>query len=279
MRTGYDSVNPSAIPTAAAVVAGYIDSVHYTWPVAAWDRFRGAVHVRIATKASTNDGHVLDVEMGDATPAEAPGWVVRRRAAGADPTIYTSASQWAAVMAAFANAGVAHPQYWIAHYDGDPRIPYGAVAKQYVDPPNSGGDWDLSAVADHWPGVDQGGAVTGPVDLTDAALNAIAQRVANWGYVDPPTSNPNDRNWVLVRTTRDAVLALAAKLDVDVTALEQAEATDHAALLAAVKAVTGGTTTGVTDAQLAALETAITASVPPAVLGALVARLTTTPTK
>jgi hypothetical protein len=155
MRTMYDSVTPSAIPTSAVLVAGYVDGP-YTWSKGDWARFPKAVKVRIATRAATNDGHVLDVEPGDATAAQAVNWVVMRRKAAVDPSIYCSQSAWAGVRAAFAAAGVAAPHYWIAHYDGDKTIPAGAVAKQYADPPNTGGHYDLSAVADHWPGVDQG---------------------------------------------------------------------------------------------------------------------------
>jgi hypothetical protein len=154
MRTLYDSTTATDIPRTAAMVAGYLPPSEFAWSAADWARFPGAVKVRIAVRATTNDGHVLDVEKGDATPEQAPGWVVMRREAGADPSIYCGVSTWPAVKAAFAAAKVAPPHYWIAHYDGDPTIPAGAIAKQYRDPPNSGGHWDLSAVADYWPGID-----------------------------------------------------------------------------------------------------------------------------
>jgi hypothetical protein len=155
MRTMYDSTTPSAIPTSAAMVAGYVDGP-FAWSNADWARFPRSVKVRIATRAATNDGHVLDVEPGDATAAQAVTWVHMRRVAGVDPSIYCSASAWPGVRAAFAAAKVVGPHYWIAHYDGSTAIPAGAVAKQYNDPPHTGGHYDLSAVADHWPGVDQG---------------------------------------------------------------------------------------------------------------------------
>jgi hypothetical protein len=155
MRTMYDSTTPSAIPTSAAMVAGYVDGP-FVWSKADWARFPRSVKVRIATRAATNDGHVLDVEPGDATSAQAVTWVVMRRRAGVDPSIYCSASAWPGVRAAFTAARVAGPHYWIAHYDGSKVVPAGAVAKQYADPPDTGGHYDLSVVADHWPGVDQG---------------------------------------------------------------------------------------------------------------------------
>jgi hypothetical protein len=172
-RTMYDSITPTDIPLTAAMVAGYVDGP-FAWSPAGWARFSSAVHVRIATRASTNDGHVLDVEPGDATATQAVAWVLMRRRAGADPTVYCGQSAWAAIQAAFAAAHVTQPHYWVAHYDGDPTIPAGAVAKQYTDPPNSGGHWDLSAVADHWPGVDK----ETTMDLTKQNLDDIAHAVA-----------------------------------------------------------------------------------------------------
>lgn len=188
MRTMYDSVTPTDIPTSAQMVAGYISGT-YRWPQSGWDRFPNAVHVKIATRADVNDGHVLDVEPGDATPAQAPGWVRMRRAAGVDPTVYTSLSEWASVRQAFAAAGVPEPHYWIAHYNGDRTIPAGAVAIQYADPPSSGGHYDLSAVADYWPGVDQGGAadMAWGSDTTQKQIDDIQERLASihFGHFKP----------------------------------------------------------------------------------------------
>src|SRR4051812_12158924 len=105
MRTMYDSVNAGAIPRDAALVAGYLAPSRYAWSAADWARFPHAVKVRIAIFADVDDGHVLDVEPGDATPAEAPGWVKRRRAAGIDPTVYCNASTWPTVRAKFRRQG------------------------------------------------------------------------------------------------------------------------------------------------------------------------------
>src|SRR5207302_962487 len=152
-RTLYDSITATDIPASAQVVAGYVNGT-YRWSDADWARFPNAIKVRIATRANVNDGHVLDVETGAATPGQAPGWVQMRRAAGIDPTVYCNASTQVAVQAAFDAAGVPQPHYWIAHYDNVPSLPPGAVAKQYIDPPSAGGHYDLSTVADYWPGVD-----------------------------------------------------------------------------------------------------------------------------
>lgn len=168
----YDSVNPARIPRDAEMVAGYVNGI-YAWKDTDWALFPHAVHVGIAVRASYNGGEVLDVERGDAAPAEAPGWVLMRREAGIDPTIYCSESLWTTVAREFNNQGVVAPHYWIAHYDGSPDIPIGAVAKQYSNTPG----WDVSSVADYWPGVDNlGGNVTISTADADVIINRLMER-------------------------------------------------------------------------------------------------------
>ncbi|MEU0467221.1 hypothetical protein ABZ215_24740 [Amycolatopsis sp. NPDC006131] len=155
----YDSTRANNIPADAGMVAGYVDQ--YTipkWSAEEWARFPRAVKVRIAKKASTNDGHVLDVEPGLAIPAEAPGWAQMRRRAGVAPTIYCNKATWGEVQEAFNDFRVPQPHYWIAHYNGERELPtlngITAVAKQYADDKRLGKPYDLSCVADYWPGVD-----------------------------------------------------------------------------------------------------------------------------
>ena len=158
-RLCYDSTAASDIPATARIVGGYVDGL-FKWSDEDWARFPDAVKVRIACFSSTNDGQVGDVEKGDMTPEGSVGWVVMRRGVGIDPTIYCSRSQLPAVRAAFQLAGVAEPHYWLADY-GDgvtprpaPPIPDGAVALQYEHEAQTGGHYDLSVVADFWPGVE-----------------------------------------------------------------------------------------------------------------------------
>lgn len=160
-RTMYDAVTVASVPAGATLVAGYGDG-YYQNTAAFRARFPHATVVEIAVFARDDLGTVLDVENGDATPAQAPGWVQARRAAGVDPTVYCNSSTWPAVRAAFQSAGVGEPHYWVARYDGDPTIPVGAIAKQYQDP----GPYDLSSVADYWPGVDPAPSPT-PVQEDD----------------------------------------------------------------------------------------------------------------
>jgi|ERR1700733_1164738 len=150
-RTMYDACDPSHIPADAVMVAGYIYGP-CRWSPAEWARFPGAVHVRIATVASLNDGAVLDVESGDASPDLAVGWCARARLRGQTPTVYCNAATVDAVLAAFKAHDIVAPLLWIAQWDGDATVPSNAIAKQYVN--DAGAGYDMSVVADHWPGVD-----------------------------------------------------------------------------------------------------------------------------
>jgi hypothetical protein len=113
--------------------------------------------VRIACFAPTDDGVVGDVETGDMLPWEAPSWVVRRRQHGVDPTVYVNLSNWAPTRTEFQLRRIPEPHYWLALYDDIPVLPSGAVAKQFANAAFSGGHFDLSVVADYWPGVDPEG--------------------------------------------------------------------------------------------------------------------------
>jgi hypothetical protein len=186
-RVMYDSVSPDSIPDSATIVAGYVDGHYANMPLIT-DRFPGALHVPIAVRPSTDNGLVLDVETGDATPAEAPGWVTMRRNAGVDPTVYCNSSTWGAVKQAFADAGVPQPHYWIAQYDNNPAIPAGAIAKQY------GGNnaYDVSSVADTWPGLDNAGDTMTPQQISDLADVVVERLLAR--QIPCPGDTPPTRS-------------------------------------------------------------------------------------
>lgn len=224
-RVMLDSTAAVDIPTSAEMVAGYLPPSQFAWSAADWARFPHAVKVRIAVRATVNDGHVLDVETGDATPAQAPGWVLMRRQAGADPSVYCSASAWPTVRAAFTAAGVAQPHYWIAAYPGGgPVIPAGAVAHQWADETITGHHYDQSVVADFWPGVDQQEA---QMEQTDAVNDAP------WVGGKPSIGHVLLNVWEN-NTGANSPAAIMAQL----RAISGALSADEAALLAAVKAVT-----------------------------------------
>jgi hypothetical protein len=75
--TMFDAVNLNHIPNTAEMVAAYVDG---WWPTYADAvvRFPLAHHVSIAVKSGVV-ADVLDVERGDATPADVPLWVREMR--------------------------------------------------------------------------------------------------------------------------------------------------------------------------------------------------------
>jgi hypothetical protein len=195
MRTMFDSTTAGDIPETATLVAGYVDGT-WPWSPADWALFPAATLVRIAVWASTGDGQVLDVETGNATPEQAPGWVQRRREAGVDPTVYCNESTWPAVRAAFTAQGVREPHWWIAHYESAAVIPAGAVALQYADEAQTGAHYDLSVVADYWPGVDP---APGPLSEDSDVLLLDHGDETMWflspaGYISLGGKGPDGRN-------------------------------------------------------------------------------------
>lgn len=153
-RTLYDSTTAGDIPKSATMVGGYVDG-RYRTVDALRARFPKATLVTI-TVLGAPGAHVCDTEPGNIGPAGAVAWAKAEVKAGRKPTLYCMASQWPQIKALASKAGIGGKvSYWIADYDNDPTLPKGAVAKQYADPAVHGkGHFDLSVVADHWPGVD-----------------------------------------------------------------------------------------------------------------------------
>lgn len=244
MREMYDSTNPDDIPVTAPMVAGYVSPSTFAWSAAGWARFPNSVKVAI-TPSAAHFGvgvHVLDVETGDATPGQVPGWVTNSRNAGQEPTAYTSAANWSAIISSCVSAGVEVPQFWIAQWDGNQTLPSivvdgvacTAVAKQYADPAHgSGGHYDLSSVADEWPGVDPGDEMS--FDLTTPV--PVPMLDANGNYVgDQKDSNGN----TVMAPFMDFVRFADASSWFNVSQLKTLHAT-LAAQAAAITALTKGT--------------------------------------
>jgi hypothetical protein len=257
----YDSVTASAIPANAAVAACYIDGA-YANEGAVRAQCPHAVIVRIAVFPSTHDGHVIDCEQGDATPQQAFDWVVSRRAAdpphmNLNPIVYCNASTWPAVRAVFAaNPLVPPPLYWIAQYDGVPTIPAGAVAKQYADPPNSGGNYDVSNVSQAFIDAVTGGTVTTP---SQPQADDDTSTLLNWWINTPHVPGKPGRqvkdvlgDGERILDKLDAVLAAVGAADADVK-------TEGASVLAAIAA---GQQVNLTDAQVTALAAQVEKGLP-----------------
>jgi hypothetical protein len=111
----------------------------------------------------------------DATPEESVSWVLTRRDAGIDPSVYCDEAVRPQVRAAFGTHGVPEPHWWVAQYDGIAELLAGAVAKQCKTTPG----WDESVVADCWPGVDPEAAPT-PEENDMSTTSANGRAGLSW---------------------------------------------------------------------------------------------------
>lgn len=117
-RKMFDSVSVSEIPADATAAAGYVGG---SWPTYENGELRERCpHARLVSiaVASRHNAECLDVEPGDATPADAPGWVRRQQARGIErPAVYAAAGEMNAVLDALDAAGIHPDEYrvWTAH--------------------------------------------------------------------------------------------------------------------------------------------------------------------
>jgi hypothetical protein len=129
----YDSVTPSAIPASSQAVAVYANGNYAASPSQVGHR--GLV-LWIDTNGSDPNADVLDVEPGDATPAQAATWVAQKLDASPNSVaiVYTMMSEWPAVQADI-NAlpwwMPSHTRYWIADPTGVPHVVPGSQATQW----------------------------------------------------------------------------------------------------------------------------------------------------
>jgi hypothetical protein len=150
-RIMFDSTTPDQIPADAKMVAGYVNG-SYFWKGIDWRRFPNAIQVHI-TVSAVNTGGVLDVESGDATPDQAPGWIKARLAAGlARPAVYVNRSNLDAVIAACTAEGLVaghHYWIWLATLDGTVPAEFpGLIAVQDKSAAILGYNADSSVVFD-----------------------------------------------------------------------------------------------------------------------------------
>lgn len=140
----YDSVDVSQIPKNATAVAGYVGG---HWPTFGTlvKLYPRAKKLSIAIAADEN-ASCLDVEKGDASPAQAPGWVRRQHARGNHcPIVYTSLAYAQGLVNLLGKSGLVYGKdykLWCAHYTGkqhicSPKCGLGlkvtAAATQYTD--------------------------------------------------------------------------------------------------------------------------------------------------
>lgn len=160
-RTMADTINTtvSDIQTIQArqtvdLVAGYANGT-YAWSSADWHRFPHQAHVTIDVRGTDPSADVLDVETGDATPADAVTWIKNKKLLKpAYPgVLYVNRSNITAVFNAMHAAGyqvVKDFRLWIATLDGSRSVPdmTGVTAIQYEGSNMTHTNVDLSLVFD-----------------------------------------------------------------------------------------------------------------------------------
>jgi hypothetical protein len=144
--TMYDSINPDQLPAGGSYFAGYT-SGEWSDYNAIRARFPHAQVLSI-TVTPFRDADVLDVETGDATPGDVPGWFARQRAKYAGrPVIYANASTMEAGIIPLVRSGAvprAAVRLWSAHYQGHAHI-CGPKSCQAVSIDMDGTQWTNTA--------------------------------------------------------------------------------------------------------------------------------------
>jgi len=119
----FDNIVVSAMPVNAEAYAGYVDG---HWPTfkELQTKFPHAHLLSIAVFAKDN-ADCLDVETGDATPAEAMVWVMRQFERGvARPVLYADASTMRVIISLMAAGNIPRStlRLWSAHYTQHPHF-------------------------------------------------------------------------------------------------------------------------------------------------------------
>lgn len=205
-RVLYDSTTAADIPAGSQMVAGYIDGSS-AWSAADWLRFPGRKLVRICIYNDRFDADVIDIEPGNNDARGSVPWVAGMWSRGRIPIVYCSTDQGPVgyrrrdVIEACDQAGVAHPLFWVALYDGNPAIPPGTIAKQYANPLFTGAHYDASSVSDEWPGVKPMTPIKFAQSKVDVNLVAGEVAVLSAEYIYPPNMTPRVVQWKVYGTT------------------------------------------------------------------------------
>lgn len=195
MRTLYDAADILNIPRDATLIA-YYDDGSYVPSRGDMALFPHARFVPITVFPNDDRGIVFDGPPDNASWPQVVGWVAMRRRSGADPTVYTDNDQWATGRAAFDAQHVPQPHWWIADWNGNASIPPGAIAHQYRGNPSGG--FDLSVVADYWPGVDNAPAPTpAPTPAPPAPQIEEDEMLMVQVAADPANPGTNQGVWLL----------------------------------------------------------------------------------
>lgn len=146
---GQDSVNPAGMQKGNDVYAGYGLLSSFADMVAIKALFPGKKYVEITPRVGPGD--CLDIETGDAVPADAPLFIAQwHKVNTVRPVIYANASTMPEVKTALASVPRTSYFLWVAQWDGNPAIPAGYDAKQYAS--TNGYDSDTFDLA-MWPAI------------------------------------------------------------------------------------------------------------------------------
>ncbi len=143
--TMYDVVEVDKVPVSnPEAVAGYVGGLYPTFNglVA---KYPHAKHLSIAVNAGER-AQALDVEPGDATGSQAPGWLRDFYDHSGTPVFYGDEENLLAFEEALRNHGIHRWEYfvWKAHYTGVPHIEPGSDATQYESVESGGHNYDAS---------------------------------------------------------------------------------------------------------------------------------------
>jgi len=247
-RLMFDSTSPWDIPRDAEMVAYYVDG-RYAWPQTWINMFPNAVKVPISA-IGARTAPVGDVEVGCIwPPANAVPWVRRARADGFEPTIYVNElNDWPLVRKAFQDADEPEPIYWTARYNGVRQIPAGAVARQFAHPHDGDGvadkpwetgkHYDLSVVADFWPGIDnkEDDELTGEEKARLEQVEAYARET--WKAVGADDDKDGRNNlWEHIDFLGNLINERFGELKAEIDALKLGGVSEEAIAKAAKKAV------------------------------------------
>lgn len=124
----YDSANPQSVPS-GVYAAVYING-RFAWPEHDIRRMEKVIRITVAPGASwARSARCIDIENGDATPAEAMSFLRARADAYGDATAYCDRSTLPEVQRLALKAGI-NVRYWVATLDGTQNVA-GAWAVQY----------------------------------------------------------------------------------------------------------------------------------------------------
>lgn len=154
----YDSTTPGAIPLGATLILTYIDG-NYVTDAEVARLFPNARRVPTTTTSNGNlAAQIYDCERGDGNATEAAAWAKEKIAIDQRPTIYCSRVGepnygWSWVQSALEliKVPMSAVDFGIADYTGVQHLVPGSAFTQYVDPPQSGGNYDISVTNGVWP--------------------------------------------------------------------------------------------------------------------------------